>query len=98
MDTSAPPPVEPGDSIKIGNTPAVICTLHGPGDVEVVYIDARNHAISEDAVWEDGRWRFKAAGSSVGKYADKTPRLREYVEQLRQAQPKPSNVRPTRFR
>ncbi len=92
------PEVEPGDTVKIGTTPAIVCTVRAPGDIEVVYLDTRKHAISEDAVWDDTAWRFKIAGADAGKYADKTPRLKDYVAQLREAEPKPSNVRPTRFR
>ncbi len=78
-----PPEVEPGTIIRIGNTPAVVCTVHAPGDIEVVYRDANKHAISEDAIWADDAWAFKVAGRTNGKFADKTPRLAEYVEILR---------------
>lgn len=77
------PEVEPGTIIRVGNTPAVVCTIHAPGDIEVVYRDANKHAISEDAIWADGQWRFKTAGRTHGKFAHKTPRLADYVEILR---------------
>lgn len=79
---AAAPAVSPGDVIRIGATPAVVCTLHGADEVEVIYRDARHHVIAEDAVWRDGIWTFKAPGLSAGWFADKKPRLQPYVEIL----------------
>lgn len=53
------------------------------GDIEVVYIDDRDRAINEGAIWVDGVWKFKNPGASGAGYADRYDRLREYVNILR---------------
>lgn len=76
------PEMKPHDEINIGNRRAVICTVYELGQVEVVYLDERNRAINEDAVWQGDRWNFRNSGV-VGGYADKYDRLQSFVHQLR---------------
>lgn len=78
------PNVAPGDWIYVGSTRCVVTTLYDQrpaGEMEVVYLD-RNKAINDDVVWRDGRWDFKY-GDPSGGYADNSPRLAQYVRQLR---------------
>jgi hypothetical protein len=78
------PNVAPGDWIYVGSTRCVVTRVYDqrpPGEIEVVYLD-RDKAINEDVVWSNGRWDFKYSGPSGG-YADKYPRLAQYVRQLR---------------
>ncbi len=82
------PRVKPGEWVHVGKpgTDAVVCSVHtgSPiGDIEVVYLDDRNRAINEEAVWRDGGWQFKHSGPSGG-YADNYARLHQWVSILRQ--------------
>ncbi len=77
-----PPRVAPSDWIRIGNVDAVICQEYDGGTVEVVYLDWRDRAINEDAVWADGEWEFEHEGA-YGRYADRNRRLSEFVHVLR---------------
>ena len=69
----------PGDIIKIGSIPAVICAVHGEGEASVIYRDAKHHVIGENAVWQDDSWRFKSSDRNAGWFADKKPGWRDYV-------------------
>ena len=75
------PEVSPGRWIKIGKTNAVVCSVH-TDHIEVVYLDDRNRAINEDVEWDSSQWTFKRPRPSRG-YADKYPRLYEYLTILR---------------
>jgi hypothetical protein len=75
------PEVSPGQWIKIGKRDAVVCNVHAD-HIEVVYLDDRNRAINEDVGWDGSQWTFKRPGPSGG-YADKYPRLYEYLSILR---------------
>jgi len=84
------PDVKPGDRIVIardaalGKTKwAVVSRLYPDSNqVEAVYLQSKTKPIAEDFVWKDGKWEFKVEGPN-GLYADKTPRLREFVSILR---------------
>jgi len=78
------PEVKPHDEIMIGQWRAVVATVHGPGHVEVVWLDDKKQAINEDAIWEEDGWRFKVSGPTGG-YADKYDRLTPFVQQLRRS-------------
>jgi len=76
------PEVKPHDEIRIGIRRAVVCQVYGPGRVEVVYLDDRDRAINENAVWRSNRWEFELFGP-CGGYADGNSRLSAFVAQLR---------------
>jgi hypothetical protein len=73
------PEIQPGAIIKVGNIPAVVCAIPEPGQVHVIYRDARHRVIGEDVVWREEAWTFKAPGLEPGWFADRTPRLQEFV-------------------
>ncbi len=75
------PEVSPGQWIKVGKREAVVCNLHAD-HIEVVYLDGRNRAINEDVAWDGNQWTFRRPGPNGG-YADKYPRLYEYLSILR---------------
>jgi hypothetical protein len=78
------PTVNPGDWIAVGQTPAVVSAVREPGsfsgDCEVVFNPQKptNH----DVVWTGEKWEFAERGD-YGGYADKYPRLSEYVSILK---------------
>lgn len=72
----------PGDIIRIGTIPAVICEVHEDGSVAAIYRDARHHAIGEKAILRDGRWRFADSDRNAGWFADRKPAWAAYVEIL----------------
>jgi hypothetical protein len=76
--------VKPGDWVSVGSIRAVICSVYDspPTRIGVVYLDQRNRAIAEDAILVEGEWRFAVAGPS-GTYADRSPRLSQFVALLR---------------
>ena len=76
------PDVKPGDWICIGETDAVVCSVHDDGTAEVVYLDWQDRAINEDTKWDGEAWKFVFPDSGGG-YADQYPRLAHYVEILR---------------
>jgi hypothetical protein len=76
------PEVKPNDWISVGKISAVVCAVNSTGDVEVVYLDDRDRAINEDAIWNNSEWHFKHEGPNGG-YADKYDRLSSYVSTLR---------------
>ena len=82
-DDDIKPDVNTGEWVwvTLGSDPgkrAVVSEVYSdstkPGCIEIVYLDERDRAIYEDAIWKEKRWEFKHAGQ-VGGYADKTPRL-----------------------
>ena len=79
------PKVGPGQWIHVGPThlgrPAVVCNVHDD-HIEVVYLDDKNKAINEDAIWRSEEWAFKNDGP-CGGYADGNSRLAHYVSILR---------------
>ena len=76
------PEVQPHDEVTIDRQRAVVATVHGPGEIEVVWLDYRHRAINEDAVWREGHWQFKRT-SPGGGHADHIDRLADVVRQLR---------------
>lgn len=76
------PEVKPYDELRIGCRRAVVCTIHGRSLVEVVYLDDRNRAINEAAIWRGDGWDFEHSGPTGG-YADNYDRLSVFVAQLR---------------
>ena len=82
MSEEVAPRVTPREWIRVGNVDAVVCSEREPGRAEVVYIDDRQRAINEHVIWADGRWGFEIEGP-CGGYADKNPRLSEFVASLR---------------
>ena len=86
-DDDIKPDVNTGELIRVtlGSDPgtrAVVSKVYSdstkPGCIEVVYLDERDRAIYEDAIWKKKRWEFRSSGPAGG-YADKTPRLSEFV-------------------
>jgi len=78
------PQVKPGDRVRIAAAVSAIVSkvyTDRPGFIEVVYLDARNQAIVEDAEWKSG-WAFAIEGP-CGGYADKYSRLEQFVATLR---------------
>ncbi len=75
--------IKPGEWISIGRKSAVITKIYDPSNIEVVYLDDRDRAINEEAVWKGNCWEFKHQGP-CGGYADKIDRLDEFVSILRQ--------------
>ncbi|MEX1014175.1 MAG: hypothetical protein WDZ80_03380 [Candidatus Paceibacterota bacterium] len=79
--------VTPGQWISLGTDPltsrdAVVCRVYEEGRIEVVYLDRRDRAINEDAIWNGERWVFENPGPGGG-YADNYNRLGQYVRKLR---------------
>ncbi len=79
------PPIKPGDWIEVGSVWAVVSQLMSPehpmgADCEVVFNPSKptNH----DVRWNGQRWEFTKSGDQGG-YADKYPRLRQYVALLK---------------
>lgn len=79
------PKTEHGEWVHIGpahlGRTAVVCNVHD-AHIEVVYLDDKNKAINEDAVWGGDHWRFKHDGP-CGGYADGNSRLSQFVAILR---------------
>jgi hypothetical protein len=80
------PTVSPYDWIYVGQLRAVVCTVRSKDRVEIVWLDDRNRAINEDAVWNGQAWQFASSGPSGG-YADKNDRLAGFVSELRHGRP-----------
>jgi hypothetical protein len=86
------PSVSTGEWITIGKglytLDAVVCNIRSPdqvasgGDIEVVYLDERDRAINVNVSWRSDEWDFTSTQVDGG-YADRYPRLREYVQTLR---------------
>lgn len=78
--------VSPEQWVSIGkNSPgisAVVSQVYNESNIEVVYLDSKNQAINEDAIWSVDHWKFKHQGL-CGGYADKSDRLRRSVGILR---------------
>lgn len=76
--------VEPRDWISIGKIDAVVVQVYDleGQTVEAVYFDQKRQAINEDVVWDGKTWKFKIEGP-CGGYADKSPRLKEFVGVLK---------------
>lgn len=78
--------MEPGSRIYYGESfprkKAIVCQIYDPNNIEVVYLDDRDHAINEDMILRNGKWEFKHEGP-CGGYADNYPRLSNYVSMLR---------------
>ena len=75
------PEIKPGDWIRIGKTDAVVCGISDDGTAEVVYLD-RKRAINKDVRWNGETWE-SIISSPDGGYADKYPRLSQFVQILR---------------
>ena len=69
------------DEFRIGNRRAVVCMAHSPGQAEVVYLDVRDRAVNEAAVWRGDVQSFEHSGPAGG-YVDKYDRLTPFVAQL----------------
>ena len=82
MKQQIEPKVSPGDWITIGTKKVVVCAVDKCEGIEVVYSDCRNRAINDNVIWKNNCWEFKAQSPSGG-YADKYPRLSEYMAILR---------------
>ena len=85
---SPKPDTKPGDWITIGtgkHMDCVVCHVYNNpqlGDIEVVYLDWRDHPINEDVIWVKDHWELKHHGPGGG-YADKCDRLSQFVSILR---------------
>ena len=81
---SSRPNIKPGDWIHIGSVKAVVAAVREPGDsfgdCEVVF--RPDKPTNHDVEWVDGKWQF-AKRPDCGGYAEKYPRLRQYVDQLK---------------
>lgn len=75
--------IQLGQLISVSGNQAVISKIYPSREntVEIVYLLQGHKPIYEDAYWIDGKWRFVSDGQ-VGDYADRVPRLREYLEKL----------------
>ena len=78
------PVIELGEFIEVQGVECVICLVREPGhtfgDCEVVCTP--NKPANREVCWAEDHWEFKKS-SDFGGYADKTPRLRRYVEKLK---------------
>lgn len=76
--------VEQSNWIRIGEKYAVVCHVYNSEKthIEVVYLDEANRAINEDAYLRNNEWNF-VRYFPCGGYADKYPRLYEFVAKLR---------------
>lgn len=78
------PEIKPGDWIRVGNRNCVVANVRDPGyafgDCKVVF--DRRKPTSHDVVWNGDEWEFVDSGDQGG-YADKDPRLNEYVRKLK---------------
>ena len=78
------PETKPGGWILVGNCHCVVANVRAPGhalgDCEVVF--DRSKPTNSDVVWNGDEWRFVERGD-YGGYADKYPRLRDYVHILK---------------
>jgi len=81
------PNIKPGDWIQVGNGHCVVCVVREPnhplGDCEVVLTPSK--PANRDVQWLEDKWEFVPSGD-FGGYADKYPRLREYVRILKKGQ------------
>jgi hypothetical protein len=81
---AARPEIKSGDWISIGSTDCVVSKVYpagaGFGDCEAVFNAAK--PTNDDARWTSDQWAFVHEGASGG-YADKYPRLRDFVAALR---------------
>lgn len=79
------PNIKPGDWIEVGFIDAVVSVIRPPdhhmgAQCEVVF-DA-SKPTNHDVRWNGSTWEFIKSGDEGG-YADKYPRLREYVAILK---------------
>ncbi len=81
------PSVKPRDWIDVGNTRCVVSRVREPnhqfGDCEVVF-DGKKPA-NRDVRWTGNNWEFIETGD-FGGYAEKYPRLREFVQILKRGE------------
>ena len=81
--------ISPGDWITIGKgtnkIQAVVCAvyrLEPQGEMEVVYLNEGERAISADVVWDYDHWSFKGPPLSGGD-EENSERLCNFVSKLR---------------
>lgn len=84
--------LKPGDWITISSRDAVICKMYKDepnNKIEIVYLD-NDRAVNEDAHFVNEKWEFVVEGV-CGGYADKYPRLADFVRTLRRGRHHPLN-------
>ena len=78
------PTVKPRGWIRVGSTDCVVANVRGPGqslgDCEVVFNPDK--PTNRDVTWDGDQWNFVESGD-YGGYAEKYPRLSEYVQILK---------------
>ena len=88
MSKITPENVKIKDWILIGIKEAVVCKVYNTDNsnmIEVVYLDDKDRAINEHAIFGNNSWQFINKGPDGG-YADNYERLAEYVSILRLGQ------------
>ena len=68
--------------IWVNGREAIVAKVYDCQKVEIVYLDDRDRAINENAILNDGKWKFERAGP-CGGYADQSERLSNCVSMLR---------------
>lgn len=68
--------------INIWDKICIISSIYNEKEIEIIYIDYQNRAINEDAILINNQRIFKNILPSWW-YADKSTRLRKYVNELR---------------
>jgi len=78
------PSIRPGEWITIGKRDCVVSQIYDSsysfGDIEVVF--DKDKPTNHDAIWEGEKWNF-APSSDFGGYAERNPKLEEYVRILK---------------
>ena len=74
------PLIKPEDWIYVGKVHCVVATLRDNGECEVVFNNQK--PTNRDARWNGTAWEFSPS-VDFGGYADKYPRLRKYVQILK---------------
>lgn len=78
------PDINPGDWIQVENVDCVVTTIYKRSDPSTVCEIVCNpqKPANRDVTWDDGEWRFVDSGD-FGGYAEKYPRLSQFVRKLK---------------
>jgi len=77
--------IKEGSIIYIGAIRAIISCVYADNRVEVVYTNQSGRYVAEDAIYDNDCWRFET-NSIDATYAERSPRLMQYVFMLKNPQ------------
>ncbi len=71
-----------GSLIRIGQTRAVVSEIYSNESIEVVYLNQSGHHVAEDVFLDGNNWCF-SKNTIDATYAEKSPRLQQYISILK---------------